>query len=507
MSIKSEFIKSIFANWIGILFRYALALVATPIIVHSLGNEKYGIWSLAISITGYYGIIDFGISTTAVKLFSEYFTKNDSNKCNAILNTVIFIYLIMAVIVILVSFFIAVNSETLFKVSQDSTKEMLIVFIIVGINLALTFMFKIFNSIIIALRRFDINNTVTISVTILRTLCIIVFLKLGYGLITMAILVVCFDTLISFLNIYFSMRLFPNLRLSRQYINLKIVRENYKFALNNFLIHFSHIVFQRIDQVVIGFFIGVQYIVFFAIAESLVKYIRKLPNGVTKTLLPFASHFDAKGDHQNVNTLIYIISKYIFSFSVFSVFIFYEFGQDIIFIWMGPGYESCYVLLVILMLAEVVILVTNVIGRTLIGIGKNKEYAAVSVGETFVKSLSCILLIGKYGLLGVVYANLIAAVLFRGILLPVLLNRSGTFFIFKRYFSKTLLPVFIGFVPLTGIFYGFVFIVQPDYSSLLELLNTIIFFGCLFCIVFYKIVFNEIRITKKMKIHIHIPEI
>ncbi len=88
MSVKKEFTLSVIANWTGTLILYTLALLITPIIVHSLGDDKYGIWSLAISLTGYYGIIDFGINSTAIKLFSDSNTRGDIKECNKIVNTV-----------------------------------------------------------------------------------------------------------------------------------------------------------------------------------------------------------------------------------------------------------------------------------------------------------------------------------------------------------------------------------------------------------------------------------
>ncbi|MHA2032159.1 MAG: hypothetical protein ACW99Q_22540, partial [Candidatus Kariarchaeaceae archaeon] len=69
--------KAAVANWCGTFFSYVLAFVATPIIVHSFGNEKYGIWSIAMSLTGYYGMINVGMTTTIIKYFAEYKEKKN----------------------------------------------------------------------------------------------------------------------------------------------------------------------------------------------------------------------------------------------------------------------------------------------------------------------------------------------------------------------------------------------------------------------------------------------
>ena len=134
MSLKKEAIRSVISNWIGTFLRYILTFLATPIIVHSLGNNKYGIWSLVISLTGYYGIIDFGIRSTVEKYFSQFAAEGDESRCNALINTVTLVYIIIAVLVLISTALLAFNFDVIFKIDDNYKRETFLVVIIIGGN-------------------------------------------------------------------------------------------------------------------------------------------------------------------------------------------------------------------------------------------------------------------------------------------------------------------------------------------------------------------------------------
>ena len=60
-------IENIFSNWAGLLVSVAIAFVVSPIIVNTLGKEIYGIWTLIVSVTSYFTVLDFGVSTAIVR--------------------------------------------------------------------------------------------------------------------------------------------------------------------------------------------------------------------------------------------------------------------------------------------------------------------------------------------------------------------------------------------------------------------------------------------------------
>ena len=451
MSLKKEAIRSVISNWIGTFFRYVLTFVATPIIVHSLGNNKYGIWSLVISLTGYYGIIDFGIRSTVEKYFSQFAAEGDESRCNALINTVTLVYIIIAVLVFISTALLAFNFDVIFKIDDNYKRETFLVVIIIGGNLALRFCFTAFSAIVAALRRFDIQNAVHVTLVICRVLTIIGILKLGYGLIAMAVVVVCFDMIESIVYLTVAFKLYDGLRISVKHIRFSMIKEIYSFAGGSFLIHCSRIIAERTDQILIVLLFGTELVVYYAIAESLVNYVRKVPKGVINTLLPFASYLDATGGEKNLKVLFYFLPKYVFSFSLFILFLFFEYGRNIIDLWMGDGFGDSYLLLIILMTADSIVRTTNVIGRTLAGMGRNREYVIVSVVEMLLNIVLGVILANHWGIVGIALGKLISVSFTRCLVLPFLLGRLS-FFSIATFCHKSLFPP-VALFSLLFIFY------------------------------------------------------
>jgi len=496
VSIKKEFTLSVIANWTGTLIQYGLAFLITPIIVHSLGNNKYGIWSLAISLTGYYGIIDFGINSTAIKLFSDSYTKGDIKECNKIINTVMLIYILMTFVILTATFVIAIYSDVIFKIKKNNEYELLIIILIIGGNFASGFIFKIFNSVIISLRRFDINRSITITYTVLRSIFIILFLKMGYSLITMAIIVVCSDTLLNINIMFIAYRLFPGLKINLKNASIELLKKSYSFASYNFLIHTSRLIIDKSGQIIIGIFLGLEYIVYYSIAESLIKYTRKMPKDITTTLLPFVSHLNIKGDTYALKKFLYIVPKYVFSFSLFIFFLFFEYGKQIIELWMGNGFEQSYTLLILLMITELFVIVTSIHGQVFVSIGDNKAYAILSIFETVFTIILSIVLIYKWELLGIVIGNLIPISITRGIILPFLLNKTKIFSI-KHYITKTLMPVFLSFILFIITYFALKKAFIINYNTITNLILCIIISSIIYAAISYFISFKELHLTRK----------
>ena len=58
-------------NLLGQAAPFLVALVAIPILVHHLGDKRYGVMTLAWLVVGYFGVFDMGLSRAATKLVAE----------------------------------------------------------------------------------------------------------------------------------------------------------------------------------------------------------------------------------------------------------------------------------------------------------------------------------------------------------------------------------------------------------------------------------------------------
>src|SRR3954465_7842271 len=60
-SVRNLTIGSLW-NGASRLFSIMVALVATPVLLHQLGVERWGLFTLALTVASIFGILDFGVS-------------------------------------------------------------------------------------------------------------------------------------------------------------------------------------------------------------------------------------------------------------------------------------------------------------------------------------------------------------------------------------------------------------------------------------------------------------
>jgi len=73
-------------NLLAMAVPVAVALVTTPYIVHRLGDERFGLYMLTLSVVGFGGLLYLGLSTAALKFVSECLAREDDQELSSVVN-------------------------------------------------------------------------------------------------------------------------------------------------------------------------------------------------------------------------------------------------------------------------------------------------------------------------------------------------------------------------------------------------------------------------------------
>ncbi|MDR0871407.1 MAG: hypothetical protein LBN39_11510, partial [Planctomycetaceae bacterium] len=130
----------------------------TPFLLRSLGDRQMGMWILVGSFTGFYGLLDFGVTSAVSRYLTLAFTKNDTKACNSYASIGFFIFLIMGTIAAFIAFLIAVGNYFTYRKTVDDIGLLALVIIVLGINFMLDFPLRVFSGIITGCLRHDLNN-------------------------------------------------------------------------------------------------------------------------------------------------------------------------------------------------------------------------------------------------------------------------------------------------------------------------------------------------------------
>lgn len=418
MQLKKEMTIATLANWTGTLANFVLAFLATPIIVYSFGDVRYGIWSLVMSFTAYYGLLDFGISTSLIKYYSEYIAKNDEQSATKIINAAFFLYLLISLLLVIAVSALNIFVGTIFNIPPELLTETKFLVCITGIVFGIELIGNTFRAVITSLRKFVLRNFLNIVFSLVRIISLVTILKLGYGLVTAGwvILGICIIRNTTYALIAF--KLSPFLKISYTFIDPLTIRASASFTFYNFLGKVSNRILERSDLILVAMFFDMQITACYSIAEALVRYSQMIPKGVRGIILPFSSKLNAQNDKEELKKMALILPKYTISFFLGIWLGMFFFGREFIELWMGPGYELSHSIAIILLLSKTIFMSQNILVHILAGMGFNRYFGILAVIELAIKICLSILLIEQFGIYGIALGSLFTFAITSLILVP-----------------------------------------------------------------------------------------
>src|SRR5581483_7147815 len=189
--------RSILSNWFGLVVLAASTALLTPIMVHHMGAVDYGVWVLASSILDYYGLLDLGMRSAMFRYVSLFRGGSQREEVDRTFSSALLLVIGTAVLICLLSVGIAYLLPRFTQVEGITPRMFSWLLFLLGVSIAVMFPTRMLATYISAHNRWDLYNAAGIANTVTRAILLLIILKLGYGLLAIAIatLVVSFLSL------------------------------------------------------------------------------------------------------------------------------------------------------------------------------------------------------------------------------------------------------------------------------------------------------------------------
>src|ERR1700730_15492170 len=110
---------NITANIAGTVLNMLSGLLVMPYLIQTLGTATYGLWILIGTLTGYFGVLDLGVSAALGRLVAIHRARGESAQMNAVMSTAFALLLIAFVVVCLATCLALAVFPRLFAVTPD----------------------------------------------------------------------------------------------------------------------------------------------------------------------------------------------------------------------------------------------------------------------------------------------------------------------------------------------------------------------------------------------------
>lgn len=400
MNIRLRALKNIGAGWISLAVNMGVSIILTPLILHRLGDERYGIWVLVFSFAGYYSVFDFGLHSAVIRYVSRFYATKDYEQLTRYVNTILFLFIYSALLLLLLTGICSWYVPSIFRVSADLHGTVRLLFFIVGAMFALQLPAEVFVGILEGIQEFWLEYLVRIIAGLLRLVMIIVVLDRGLGLVSVSLVAVGLS-LSSYAAFIFIASSRLRLRFVPKFSDFATLKEILKYSSTTFTSVVAGGLATTAGNIVIGVFLGATAITPFAIASKFVQYVNRFIQSSSSVFTPMSSHFDATGQMNRLRQVLNLGNRAC-AFVAFPALVGILFlGKPAIQVWVGAKYGWCYGLLVILAVPYTLQFAQLATPKILYGMARHLTLGKVRLLEAAASVVLSIVLLRHYGVWGV----------------------------------------------------------------------------------------------------------
>ena len=384
-------------SYVSIGVNIIAGLLYTPWMIHTIGRENYGLFTLAMSVISLF-LFDFGLSSAVTRFISKYLAEGNQDKANDCLGLVYRLYFGLDVILFLVLasvyFFIPQIYQQL---SPDEVEKFKALYAMVALYSILSFPFIPVNGALIAHERFIQLKLCEIISRVLTVTIMTICLFLGYGLYAMVMVNSGVGLFMIALKLFCIKKYTPQ-RITLNYRNKSELKEIAGYSGWITIIALAQRCIFNIAPSILGALSGSTAIAILGIAITLEGFAFTFANAFSGMFLPKVSRLYASGaDILPLMIKVGRIQIFIMSLVV-SGFVFI--GQDFIRIWVGNQFKASYYCALLIIAPSLLQLPQEIGVQAIIAKNKVKQQALVFLGMAVLNIIGATILSPIYGAVG-----------------------------------------------------------------------------------------------------------
>ncbi|MGL4970540.1 MAG: oligosaccharide flippase family protein, partial [Cetobacterium sp.] len=254
---KSELKIGTVLSMLTIVMSSLIQIIYTPLYMRYLGPADYGINSLVQSIMGYISILNLGLGNTMLRYTVRYRAEGKLEEEKSLNGMFLLIFSILMILAIVIGSYIFFNIEAFFgeRFTIEELDKTKMVFIILSLNIVLSFPLSIFSTNITSREKFIYQRGIKLLTMILNPIVGAILMINGFGLISVTLSTLCFALTSYFFDVLYAVKLGMRIKFSK--FNCSILKEIFTYSFFIFLNVLIDQIYWGTDRVIIGKYIGV----------------------------------------------------------------------------------------------------------------------------------------------------------------------------------------------------------------------------------------------------------
>ena len=352
-------------------------IVLTPVILHSIGKDGYGVWVFIGSVTVFLRTFDVGLAPSIVRYSAFYRGREDADAISAVASCALALYAAISALLAIAGVVFAIALPSLVSIHGSLAHTARIAALVAVMTLALELPLTLFSNLLKGQQRFDIfNGASLVSIAVYAALVGGVLTQ--HRSITVLALAALAGVLVRVLiPAMLVRRELPELRLSLRLVSRARVRELASFSAYASVGQIAGKIVFYADTVLIGLVLGSVSVATYGVALRLFTLAAGLASTGTDILFPAFSELEGRGDAQTQVNYVPVSLRAAMCVVVLVTGPLLLLPSWVIEAWLGSGFRSSVAPLVLLAATLYFSAATSIMAQFLLGRGRPGELARV----------------------------------------------------------------------------------------------------------------------------------
>ena len=385
-------------SYVGLGLNILIGLVYTPWMIHSIGKDNFGLYTLAMSVISIF-MFDFGLSSAVSRFLSKYLAEGLVAKIKQFLGIIFKLYFVIDVLLFFVLlgiyFFIPEIYE---KLTPAEVERFKVVYVIASVFSLISFPSVPLNGILYANEKFIQMKLCELAHKLIIVATMSGCLLLGYGLYAL-VSVNAFAGIVTLLMKVYCVRKFTHTEVDLRYSNRKEFGEIFAYSGWSTVQAIAQRMIFNIAPSILGALSGSAEIAILGVAITIEGYTYSFANALSGLFMPRVSQLRA--NNADVMPLMIRVGRIQLIIIGTLVIGFILLGRQFVGLWVGPQFAGSYLCAVLLIIPSFFHLPQE-IGSTLIGVdNKVRQCAYVYLAMGVINVILACLFAPRWGALGI----------------------------------------------------------------------------------------------------------
>jgi len=321
-------------NGVASLVGLGVGLVLSPILLATLGVERFGLWSLLWAVTGSLGLVDLRLAAAVTPLAAAAWTRGERERVAVLASTSVVFYGVLGAVEVAAAVAVTRFPALVLWLPESLRGEARAAVVAAVAVFALNSLTSVFTSLLQGAQRFDVAARITVAVTLVRGVALAFIAVAGGGLSELLLAESGLAVLQLVVTVRAVSRLFPGLGLVRR-PDRGVLRELSSFGGKLQIAHLAHLIGLHGDKILLSAFLGLSAVAYYDLGSKIAYVMRGLPLLLISAALPAATALDAAGDRQRL-WQFYLSGTRLLVFAATPLFVFTAAGAaPILLVWAG----------------------------------------------------------------------------------------------------------------------------------------------------------------------------